>query len=124
MSAPGYLPAAAPIDAYGDGGFRFAEMSHRGGLMCLPDAMRAFSPTQPAEITAEALAPLLALAGSLRLVLFGAGKDIAPLPADIAALLRENGFSVDPMSTGAAARTWNVLLAEGRMVAALLLPVD
>ena len=32
-----HLPRSAPIEAYGKGGFAFADMSHRGSLLCLPD---------------------------------------------------------------------------------------
>ena len=37
-----HLPRPAPIDAYGKGGFRFAGMSHRGSLLCLPDGIWAW----------------------------------------------------------------------------------
>ncbi|MHB1111361.1 MAG: Mth938-like domain-containing protein, partial [Devosia sp.] len=53
MPAEGHYPYQAPIDAYGNGGFRFAGMSHRGSLLCLPTGMRAWNVQQPAELTRE-----------------------------------------------------------------------
>ncbi len=47
-----------------------------------------------------------------------------PLPGALRARLREAGIFVDPMSTGSAVRTYNVLLAEDRLVAAALIAVD
>ena len=37
-SGKSFYPGRAPIDAYGNGGFRFAGMSHRGSLLILPPA--------------------------------------------------------------------------------------
>jgi len=34
-----FYPALAPIEAYGNGGFRFAGMSHRGSLLILPSGI-------------------------------------------------------------------------------------
>jgi hypothetical protein len=42
-----HLPRSAPIEAYGKGGFVFAEMSHRGSLLCLPEAIWAWPVTTP-----------------------------------------------------------------------------
>ncbi len=45
MPAPSdapHLPRSAPIEAYGKGGFAFADMSHRGSLLCLPEAIWAW----------------------------------------------------------------------------------
>ena len=61
-------PGRAPIDAYGNGGFRFAEMSHRGSILCLPSGVYAWPPASPDEIGAGSLAPALAV---LALYLFG-----------------------------------------------------
>ena len=59
MSAPGsdkHLPQAAPIEAYGNGGFRFAGMSHRGSLLCLPDGIWAWPVQRPEDINEQSLA--------------------------------------------------------------------
>ena len=75
MTAPSpRYPGRAPIDAYGNGGFRFAEMSHRGSILCLPSGVYAWSPASPAEIDAATLAPALAERGALGLLLLGTGR--------------------------------------------------
>ena len=53
-----HLPRAAAIDAYGNGGFRFAGMSHRGSLLCLPDGIWAWPVNSIAELTEASLAPV------------------------------------------------------------------
>ena len=71
-----HLPRSAPIDAYGKGGFAFAEMSHRGSLLCLPSGIWAWPATRPDDITEESLAPLFAEAADIGLVLIGAAMKI------------------------------------------------
>lgn len=119
-----HFPGRAPIEAYGNGGFRFADMSHRGSILCLPSGIHGWQPADPANLTAEDFAKLLAEAGSVQILLVGTGKDLRPIPAALRARLREAGISADPMSTGAAVRTYNVLLAEDRAVAAALIAVE
>src|SRR5215813_7796374 len=75
-----HLPRPATIDAYGDGGFRFAGMSHRGSLLCLPAGMWASPVTSVAGITIDALSPVLAADPPVELFLIGAGRDPWPLP--------------------------------------------
>jgi uncharacterized protein len=119
-----HLPQPAPIDAYGNGGFRFANMSHRGSLLCLPDGIWAWPVASIDAITAEALAPVLARAGQIDILLLGAGREPWVLPAALRDALRAAHLSVDAMTTGAAVRTYNILLAERRRVAAGLVAVD
>lgn len=119
-----HFPGRAPIDAYGNGGFRFADMSHRGSILCLPSGIHGWQPADPAALTIDDFAPLLAEGDAVEILLVGMGRDLRPLPAELRKRLREAGISADPMSTGAAVRTFNVLLAEERAVAAALIAVD
>lgn len=119
-----HFPGRAPIDAYGNGGFRFADMSHRGSILCLPSGIHGWDPAGPAALTIDDFAPLLAESDAVEILLVGMGRDLRPLPAQLRKRLREAGISADPMSTGAAVRTFNVLLAEERAVAAALIAVD
>ncbi|WEK06324.1 MAG: MTH938/NDUFAF3 family protein [Candidatus Devosia phytovorans] len=112
------------IDAYGNGGFRFAGMSHKGGLLCLPSGMMAWPVTTPAEITLETLAPIFAVADQIDVLMIGLGPDIAAFPKDLREALRERKIIVEAINTGSAIRTYNVLLAEERAVAAALIAVD
>ena len=119
-----HFPGRAPIEAYGNGGFRFADMSHRGSLLCLPSGVYGWEPADPAALTAADFERLLAEADGVEILLVGTGRNLRPLPSALRAALREVGISADPMSTGAAVRTYNVLLAEDRAVAAALIAVD
>lgn len=121
--APHY-PTQVGIDAYGNGGFRFAGMSHRGSLLCLPTGMFAWPVIAPGDITLETLAPVLAIADAIDVLLIGIGPDIAAIPRDLREALRERRVIVEAVNTGGAIRTYNVLLAEERAVAAALIAVD
>lgn len=120
----GFFPQQVAIDAYGNGGFRFAGLSHRGGLLCLPQGMRAWAAVGPADITMDSLAPVFAAAADIEVLLVGLGKEIAGFDADLRAALRARGIVVEAIATGGAVRTYNILLAEDRAVAAALLAVD
>jgi len=119
-----HLPTPAPIDAYGNGGFRFGGMSHRGSLLCFPDGMWAWPVAAVAELSEATLAPALDHAGIIDVFLIGAGRDPWVLPAPLRALFRERSISVDVVATGAAVRTYNILLAENRRAGVGLIAVD
>jgi uncharacterized protein len=122
-AATPHLPYPAPIEAYGDGGFRFAGLSHRGALLCLPDGIWAWPVADPQAVTPETLAPVLELAARLDLFILGTGSDWWPVPPDLRELFREHSLRWETMPTNAAIRTYNVLVAEGRRVAAALIAV-
>ena len=119
-----HLPRAAPIDAYGKGGFRFADMSHRGSLLCLPDGIWPSTVTRPQEISASSLALVFSATPRIEHCLIGTGRDPWLLPQDLRACFRDNGIAVESMTTGTAVRTYNILVGERRRVAALLIAVD
>ena len=119
-----HFPGQAPIEAYGNGGFRFAGMSHRGSVLCLPDGIFAWPVAVPNALSEETLAPIFTRAAELDLVLIGTGRDLWVMPDAMRQRFRELQLSADPMPTGAAVRTYNVLVAEGRRVAAGLIAVD
>ena len=118
-----HLPRPAPIEAYGDGGFRFGGMSHRGSLLCFPDGIWAWSVSGIAGLSAPALQAAFDRAGGLDFFLIGAGRDPWVLPEQLRDRFREMSLSVDSMPTGAAVRTYNILLAENRRVGAGLIAV-
>ena len=122
--AEGHYPYQAPIDAYGNGGFRFADMSHRGSFLCLPGGMTAWPVSSAGEVTLETLAPVLAAADSIDVLLIGLGDDIAALDKSIRAAFRERNVIVEATATGGAVRTYNVLLGEQRAVGAALIAVE
>lgn len=118
-----FFPGRAPIEAYGNGGFRFADMSHRGSLMCLPSGIHGWEPADPQALTAGDFDKLFQEAAQVEILLVGCGSDLRPLPAGLRAALKAASIACDAMSTGAAVRTYNVLLAEERAVAAALIAV-
>ncbi len=119
----GFVPGRHLIDAYGNGGFRFAEMSHRGSILALPSGVRAWEVASPAQFSVAAFAPVLAEAAEIDVLLIGTGREPAGLPEELRSRLKDAGIGVDAMQTGAAARTYNILLAENRKVAAALMAV-
>jgi uncharacterized protein len=120
-----HLPGRAPIDAYGAGGFRFGDMSHRGSILCLPSGVYAVDVTRFEEITSGTLQPVVAERDQgAEVLLIGTGRRLIPLPERLRWPLRAGRVSVDTMDTGSAARTYNVMLGENRPVAALLIAVD
>lgn len=119
-----HYPGRAPIDAYGNGGFRFAEMSHRGSLLCLPSGIHGWKEGGADGFTADDFASVIAEAGDIEILLVGTGRELRPLGKELRATLREAGMAVETMATGPAVRTYNVLLAEDRHVAAALVAVD
>ena len=119
----GFLPGRYGIDAYGDGGFRFAEMSHRGSILVLPSGIKAWDAEQAGQIDAASLAPVIAERNRIELLLIGTGADITPVSEPLRRKLKDAGIGLDVMQTGAAARTYNILLAENRKVAAALIAV-
>lgn len=121
---PAHYPGRAPIDAYGAGGFRFAGMSHRGSLLCLPDGIHGWPVVRAEEIDRQSLAPVFAQSDRIDVLIVGTGVDLVPLLRPLKTELSAARIVAEPMSTGAAVRTFNVLLAEERAVAAALIAVD
>ncbi|WP_273755463.1 Mth938-like domain-containing protein [Bartonella sp. MM73XJBT.G] len=118
-----HFPRRAPIEAYGNGGFRFADMSHRGSIICIPSGIYSIDMAGPVPTQGD-LYRVLEEANEIEVLLIGTGTELLRLPEDLQVLLWEKRISSDTMSTGAAVRTFNVLLAEDRAVAALLFAVE
>jgi uncharacterized protein len=118
------LPYPAPIEAYGKGGFRFAGMSHRGSLLCLPSGIRAWPVAAPEEITEQSLATAFAEAERIGVLLIGTGRGAWTMPDALRLRFHALGLSVEATRTGTAVSTYNILLGEGRRVAAALIAVE
>ena len=124
MADAPHLPRQALIDAHGGGGFRFAEMSHRGSLLCLPDSIWAWPVATTTEITRETLARVLAQADALDFFILGTGTAPWIVPEPLRTRFRDARISIDPMLTGPAVRTYNVMLLEGRRVGCGLIAIE
>jgi uncharacterized protein len=111
------------IQAYGGGGFRIADAAYSGSVLVFPERTVAWAVTDFSELTAESLEPVTRAAAELDLLLIGCGARMELLSKALHADIREAGLGIDTMDTGAACRTFNVLLAEERRVAAALIAV-
>jgi uncharacterized protein len=118
-----HLPRSAPIDAYGKGGFAFADMSHRGSLLCLPDAIWAWELTRPEQIDRYSLQRVFDAANSIDTLIVGTGTEAWVPPSELRAALRAVHVTLDAMQTGPAIRTYNIMMGERRRVAAALIAV-
>jgi uncharacterized protein len=123
VEAP-HLPRQALIDAHGGGGFRFAGMSHRGSLLCLPDGIWAWPVAAPAELTEESLSQVFARAENLDFFVLGTGAAPWIMPDGLRMRFRKAYISVDTMATGPAVRTYNVMLLENRRVGSGLIAIE
>ena len=125
-SAPveGFAPGRHLIDAYGRGGFRFGGMSHRGSILALPSGTGAWSVARFPDLRLADLRAALSETPSIDFLILGTGAEIGRVPERIRTAFREAGISIDAMATGAAARTYNILLAENRRVGAALIAVE
>ncbi len=111
------------IQAYGDGGFRIAGSRVTGSVLVFPEAVRAWPVERFDDVALESLTDVLAETPKVELLLVGCGERLLPVPRGLREGLRAAGVVVDVMDTGAACRTFNVLLAEERRVAAALIAV-
>lgn len=122
--APGGSGPAPVIEAYGDGGFRVSGARHEGAILVGRTRAEPWPATTVETIDADALAAaVFRIDNAANMVLLGCGRKLRPPPPKLVASLRASGLAVEPMDTGAACRTLQLLLADGRDIVAALLPV-
>ncbi len=119
-----HYPGLAPIEAYGNGGFRFAGMSHRGSILIAPDGIHGWRVAQASEVDVASLRRVLEADAPPELLLLGTGAEIAAVPRGVREAFADRGIGLEVMGTGAAVRTYNVLLAEKRSLGAALVAVE
>jgi len=108
------------IRSYGTGVFHINDVRYAGNVALTPDAAQDFSPKTLSEIDAQAIRALPPAFAVAEVLLIGAGKRYSPLPKEPERAFALAGMAPEVMDVGAACRTYNVLLSEGRNVAALL----
>jgi uncharacterized protein len=117
------MPASTPgrqlIERYGATGFQVSGVVFNGPVLVFPERTILW---ENAAATVEGLAPVIA-EGGIELVLLGLGRRGAPVASTLRAALKAHGIGIEAMETGAACRTYHVLLAEDRRVVAALLPL-
>ncbi len=119
-----HLPRQVAIDAYGDGGFRFDGMSHRGSLLALPSGMYAWAPADITRLEEADFSDLFLETETIDFLLVGTGLQIRPIPEALKWRFRDRTVQSDAMRTGDAIRTYNILLGERRRIAAAFFVVD
>jgi uncharacterized protein len=107
---------AIPIDSYGPGFFRIGGEVIEGGAVIHAKGARSWAGYGDVQA-------VLALAREIDFILLGTGAAMTPVPADFRETLEAAGIGVEPMASPSACRTYNVLVSEGRRVAAVVLPV-
>jgi uncharacterized protein len=112
------------IEGYGAGGFMIDGHRVAGSLLVFADRVVDWPVTAFDQVTLENLADVTAAVPAVEILLIGSGARMLLAPAALRAALRDAGVALDVMDTGAACRTYNVLLAEERRVAAALIAVD
>ena len=118
-----HLPQQAPIEAYGKGGFRFAGMSHRGSLLCLPSGIWAWPVSAVSQLDDASFARVFAESGEIGLFLIGTGDAAWDMPVPLRWRFRDATINVETMRTAHAINTYNILVEERRRVAAALIAV-
>ena len=109
------------IERYAASGFRVSGVIYHGPILVFPDLTLAWGAVSARDVTAEALAPVIEH-GGVQILLLGLGRSTSAVPAALRTALRTAGIALEAMDTGAACRTYNVLVAEDRRVAAALIP--
>jgi uncharacterized protein len=116
-------PYETAVTAYGNGGFRFADMSHRGSILCLPSGIYAWEATAAGPLKPDDFAFVLRMLEPPITLLLGTGEAQVWPESEIYKMFADANIGLEPMSTGAAARTYNILIAEKRPIAAALIAV-
>lgn len=119
-----FLPGRHLIDSFGNGGFRLGGVSHVGSILIAPSGVRALDAADVSALTPEHFDVLITERIQIDMVLIGTGREMLPLPESAALHLRKAGLGFEIMNTNAAVRTYNVVLAEDRRVAAIIIAVD
>jgi uncharacterized protein len=115
---------APSLDAYGDGGFRLSGVRHEGSLLILADEPRSWPVRSLSDLTVASLQPVLdAGLQEVEFLLMGVGARNAMPPREVRDALQRAGVGLEFMDTPAAARLYNVLVSEGRRIAAALIAI-
>jgi uncharacterized protein len=109
------------IERYGPSGFRVTGVIYTGPILVFPDRTVSWDAESASDITSERLTPVIEH-GGVRILLLGLGRAMTPISGTLRTVMRGAGIVLEPMDTGAACRTYNVLIAENRSVAAALIP--
>lgn len=112
------------IEAYGDGGFRISGTRYDGSVIVFPDRTMPWPISRIEDLSEPMLQAVLESDRPVEVLLVGCGRKAAFLAKPLRDALRARGVVVESMDSGAACRTYNVLMSEDREVAAALIAVE
>ena len=112
------------IQSYGNGKFQISDKEYDHSVLVFPDQIIPWSPIDINNLIVDDFKKVLTVGPIVELLLLGCGKTTWFIPIPLREELKEKGLVMEPMDTGAACRTYNVLLGEDRRVAAALMLVD
>ena len=111
------------VTSYGDGVFRFGEETVTGSILLFPESVYSWNVTKSEDITPDSFSQVIDKADDIEILLLGMGTRLTPVPVAWRQALKPHGIVIEPMDTGAACRTYNVLVSEARRVAAAMIAV-
>jgi uncharacterized protein len=111
------------IRSYGPGHFLIGQQEWRSPMLVTPTVTTAWNVARAEDLSLDTLAPLRDSAVPTELLVLGCGPRAIFIRPDVRAALKGAGMALEVVDTGSACRIYNVLLAEGRRVAAALIPV-
>ena len=106
------------VQSYGSGRFKVSQIEFEGSIIVLPERTISWAIDSLEDINLETLSPVFEVEPQIEILLIGCGAMMQLLPKQLTDTCRQRGLAVDPMDTGAACRTYNILASEGRRVAA------
>jgi uncharacterized protein len=109
------------VETYGAGGFRISGVEFRGSVLVLPDRSLDWPVRTVSDMSEASFAEVMGAEGAVEILLLGTGRRMQAVPASLRLALKRSGIMLEAMDTGAACRTYNVLIAEDRRVAAALI---
>lgn len=121
---PRLSPGRPLINSYGGGGFRIGGVRYEGSVIVLRERVAPWPVADLGSVFVEGLAAVVEAEPAVEVLLLGCGESAGPLPQALREALKREGIAVEAMDTGAACRTFNVLLHEDRRVAAALIAVS
>lgn len=116
-------PGKKQIEAYGGGGFKVAGQRIEGNIIILPDSVHSHNADSIENFSDKDIESIITNADDIEILLVGGGASTNFFSDEIERLIKSKSISVEYMDTGAAARTYNILLTEERKVAAILIAV-
>jgi uncharacterized protein len=120
-STPQIAPGRQVVQAYRPGGFTISGVRHVGSVLVFPDRVMSWEVEAPGDLSLDRLQAIRAAVPLPDILVLGLGSRFSAVLAELRAGVRVWGPVLEPMATPAACRTYNVLLAEERRVAAALI---